>query len=93
VPDSRPRDALVEIVGLIADAIAERVATHLDGQQRGADPPTPWHDTRGAARRLKKSESVVRREVAEGRLKACRVGRSLRFRSEWLDDFATQEEK
>ena len=51
---------------------------------------TPWLTTDEAAARLRISTKTLYRLVAEGKLRAARIGgrRSLRFLAEWLDAYA-----
>jgi excisionase family DNA binding protein len=51
---------------------------------------TPWLTVDGAAARLHVSKKTIYRAVAEGKLRAARIGgkRALRFLAEWVDAYA-----
>jgi excisionase family DNA binding protein len=51
---------------------------------------TPWLTVEEAAHRLRVSRKTIYRAVAEGKLRAARIGgkRALRFLPEWVDAYA-----
>jgi excisionase family DNA binding protein len=75
-----------ELLGQLADLIADRVAARITADERGQDG---WLDTRGAAAYLGVHRDTIRRLAAESVLPAQQAGAGckLYFRRRDLDDW------
>ena len=56
--------------------------------ERVMDRQSPWLDVKQAAAYLGFCERTIRRACQLGRLRCVRIGRSMRIRREWLDEWA-----
>jgi excisionase family DNA binding protein len=56
-------------------------------------PETPWRTVDEAAARAKVSDKTIYRAIADGMLRAARVGgrRAVRLRDEWIDQWLERE--
>ncbi len=56
--------------------------------ERVMDRQSPWLDVKQAAAYLGFCEKTIRRACQLGKLRCVRIGRSIRIRREWLDEWA-----
>jgi excisionase family DNA binding protein len=93
-----PPEVFESVVSALAEALIRDYRERWG--RRGTEPTTKlnpsavagsptWLKIADAAKRTQCSEGTIRREVRAGRLRAVRVGgrKSVRFRSEWLDEW------
>jgi excisionase family DNA binding protein len=100
----RPEPA-VDVLDLLAEAVAERVADKLAGAllqhhvgavadtQSVGYAPSPWLDAKGAADHLRCPLSRVRKLTSAGSLPVHREGRRVLYRRDELDAYVLTDEE